>query len=313
MLITLGRHVLRYLAAIFIASVAVFTLMRVIPGDPAAVALGVSATPELIAAKQAALGLDQPLISQYLSWIGGLLRGDFGLSLTSGQDISPLVIDRLQVSLILVGTAMLLALAVAIPLGTWAALRHRHADGIAITAVSQVGIAVPSFLAAILLVSVFAVHLGWAPANGWVPPDQGVGLFLQRLVMPVCALAAVQSAIMTRYVRSAVLEILSEDFIRTARAKGLSPWQALTRHGLRNAALPVITVTGVQLATLVIGAVVIEQVFVIPGLGSMLLDAVSTRDLTTVQTIVMVLVLFTLAVTMLVDLLATALDPRTGR
>ena len=313
MLITLGRHILRYLATIFVASVAVFALMRVVPGDPAAVALGVSATPELIAAKREALGLDQPLIAQYLSWVGGMLRGDFGLSLTSGQDISPLVVDRLQVSLILVGSAMALALAAAIPVGTWVAMRHRRADGIAITALSQVGIAIPSFLAGILLVSVFAVRLGWAPANGWVPPDQGVGAFLQRLVMPVCALAAVQGAIMTRYVRSAVLEILSEDFIRTARAKGLSTWQALLRHGLRNAALPVITVTGVQLASLVIGAVVIEQVFVLPGLGSMLLDAVSTRDLTTVQTIVMVLVLVTLAVNMVVDLIALALDPRTGR
>ena len=313
MLITLGRHILRYLATIFVASVAVFALMRVVPGDPAAVALGVSATPELIAAKREALGLDQPLVAQYLSWVGGMLRGDFGLSLTSGQDISPLVVDRLQVSLILVGSAMALALAAAIPVGTWVAMRHRRADGIAITALSQVGIAIPSFLAGILLVSVFAVRLGWAPANGWVPPDQGVGTFLRRLVMPVCALAAVQGAIMTRYVRSAVLEILSEDFIRTARAKGLSTWQALLRHGLRNAALPVITVTGVQLASLVIGAVVIEQVFVLPGLGSMLLDAVSTRDLTTVQTIVMVLVLLTLAVNMVVDLIALALDPRTGR
>ncbi|MBV7292235.1 ABC transporter permease [Corynebacterium sp. TAE3-ERU16] len=313
MLITLGKHILRYLATIFVASVAVFALMRVVPGDPAAVALGVSATPELIAAKREALGLDQPLVAQYLSWIGGMLRGDFGLSLTSGQDISPLVVDRLQVSLILVGSAMALALAAAIPVGTWVAMRHRRADGIAITALSQVGIAIPSFLAGILLVSVFAVRLGWAPANGWVPPDQGMGAFLRRLVMPVCALAAVQGAIMTRYVRSAVLEILSEDFIRTARAKGLSTWQALLRHGLRNAALPVITVTGVQLASLVIGAVVIEQVFVIPGLGSMLLDAVSTRDLTTVQTIVMVLVLLTLAVNMVVDLIALALDPRTGR
>ncbi|MEB4613487.1 ABC transporter permease, partial [Leucobacter sp. M11] len=166
---------------------------------------------------------------------------------------------------------------------TWAAVKHRNLSGVLIGAGSQLGVAIPGFLAAILLVMIFAVGLGWLPANGWTPPGEDFGDFLRRLILPVLALASVQGAILTRYVRSAVLEIMSEDYLRTARAKGLGKTEALLKHGLRNAAIPVITVTSVQLATLIVGAVVIERVFVIPGLGSMLLDAVGNRDLLTVQ------------------------------
>lgn len=311
MIVHITKFLARYAVTFLFASLIVFFLLRVIPGDPAEVALGVTATPEAVATKRAQLGLDQPLVQQYASWMSGIFRGDFGASLTSGKDISPLVIDRMQVSLILVVTAMVLSLVIAIPLGTWAALRARQWDGVAITAASQLGIAIPSFLAAILAVSVFSVRLGWLPANGWIPPDYSFSGFLSRLILPAGALAAVQGAIMTRYVRSAVLDILKDDFLRTARAKGLTKIQALRRHGLRNAALPVVTVAGLQLTSLVVGAVVIERVFTIPGLGSMLLDAVVGRDITTVQTIVMLLVLFTLLVNLAVDLAYTIIDPRT--
>ncbi len=299
----------RYLVTIWIASIIIFLLIRVIPGDPAAVALGVTATPEAIAQLQTQLGTDRPLVAQYLSWIGGMITGNFGTSLSSGQDISPLIIDRLQVSLILVGCSIVLSLLIAIPLGVLAARR----GGAVISAASQIGIAIPSFLAGILLVSVFAVGLGWLPANGWIPPNQDFGGFLQRLILPVLALTAVQASILTRYVRSAVVDVMGEDFMRTARSKGMSLGRALRVHGLRNAALPVLTVTGVQLTSLVIGAVVIEQVFVLPGIGSMLLESVSNRDLTAVQSIVMVLVVFTLVVNMVVDLLYQVLDPRIRR
>lgn len=291
----------------------VFVLLRIAPGDPAAVALGVNATPEALAARRAELGTDRPLIVQYLDWIGGMLAGNFGTSFTSGQDISPLIIDRTQVSLILVLAAMVVAMLIAIPVGTYAAVRHRHVDGVAVTASSQIGIAIPGFLFGILLVGIFAVRLGWFPANGWVPPAEDFGGFLSRLVLPVLSLAAVQAAIMTRYVRSAVLEVMSEDFLRTARAKGLSPIRALVRHGLRNAAIPVITVVGVQMAFLVIGAVVIERVFVIPGLGSLLIDSIGNRDLMTVQSVVMVLVVITIVINLLVELTYTVLDPRIRR
>ncbi|MEJ5928960.1 ABC transporter permease [Corynebacterium sp. H128] len=311
MILQLARFGARYAATFLVSSVVVFLLLRVVPGDPAEIALGVTATAEAVAAKRTQLGLDQPLVAQYFTWMGGLLRGDFGTSLTSGAEISPLVWDRMQVSLILVSAAMLLSLLIAIPLGTWAAMRARAIDGIAITAASQIGIAIPSFLAAVLAVSLFSVQLGWLPANGWVPPNHSLSGFLSRLILPAGALAAVQGAIMTRYVRSAVLDILGDDFMRTARAKGLTTSQALRKHGLRNAALPVVTVAGLQLTSLVVGAVVIERVFSIPGLGTMLLDAVVGRDITTVQTIVMLLVLFTLLVNLAVDVANTIIDPRT--
>lgn len=307
------RHLARYLVTLVVASIVIFVALRIVPGNPAEIALGVTATPDSVAALEKTMGLDRPLLSQYFSWVGGMLTGDFGTSLTSGKDISPLVADRLQVSLILVSASMVLALLLAVPLGVWAARRARHADGVAITALSQVGIAIPSFLAGVLLVAVFAIQLGWLPPNGWVVPNQDFSGFLARLVLPVFALGIVQAAIMTRYVRSAILDVMNEDFMRTARAKGLSVTQALWAHGLRNAALPVLTVTGLQMTSLLVGAVVIEKVFVIPGLGSMLLDSVTTRDLPTVQTIVMVLVLFAIVVNAAVDLAYTLVDPRTRR
>ena len=308
-IINLARFVVTYI----VATIVVFLFMRLIPGDPAQVALGVNATPELLEQTRREFGTDRPLIVQYFDWAGGLLTGDFGTSYLTRTDISPMVADRLQVSLILVLTAMALALLVAIPLGTWAAVRHRHPSGIVIGVGSQLGVAIPGFLAGILLVMIFAVGLGWLPANGWTPPAADFGDFVRRLILPVVALASVQGAILTRYVRSAVLEVMSEDYLRTARSKGLGRMQALVKHGLRNAAIPVITVTGVQIAALIIGAVVIERVFVIPGLGSMLLDAVNNRDLLTVQSVVMVLVAITLVLNLVVDILYTIVDPRMRR
>lgn len=308
-LINLARFAVTYV----VATVVVFLFMRLIPGDPAQIALGVNATPELLEQTREQFGTDRPLIVQYFEWFGGLLTGDFGTSYVTRTDISPMVLDRVQVSLILVLTAMVVALLVAIPLGTWAAVKHRNFSGVAIGLGSQIGVAIPGFLAGILLVMVFAVGLGWLPANGWMAPADDFGDFIRRLILPVVALASVQGAILTRYVRSAVLEVMSEDYLRTARAKGLSKNGALLKHGLRNAAIPVITVTGVQIAALIIGAVVIERVFVIPGLGSMLLDAVGNRDMLTVQSVVMVLVAITLILNLVVDVLYTLIDPRLRR
>lgn len=305
----IARALLRFLATLLLASVLIFVLLRAIPGNPARVALGVTATDEAVAQLAAQLGTDRPLFVQYLDWVSGLLTGSFGISLASRQDITPLVLDRAQVSLILCGVAMVLSLLIAVPTGMWAARRN---DTV-ISAFSQVGIAIPSFLAGILLVTVFAVHLGWLPASGWIPPGEDFAGFLARLTLPVIALTLVQAAILTRYVRSAVLEVLDREFMRTARSTGASISEALWRHGLRNAALPVLTVTGLQLTSLVVGAVVIERVFLLPGLGSMLLDSVARRDLTSVQTIVMLLVVFTLTVNLLVDLAYRLIDPRIRR
>jgi peptide/nickel transport system permease protein len=274
------------------------------------VALGVNATPELLAKTRHAFGTDRPLVTQYLDWMGGITHGDFGHSYVTGDAIGPQLIDRLGVTLWLVGAGMVVALVIAIPLGTLAAVRHRRASGTAISGLSQIGVAIPAFIAAILLVQIFAVQLRWLPSGGWTPPDQDFGAFVRGLILPALSLGLVQGAVMTRYVRSAVLDTLGQDYLRTARSKGLRPYQALFRHGLRNASVPVVTVLGLQLATLLIGAVVVERVFVLPGLGSMLLDSVSSRDLLTVQGIVLVLVVGVLLVNFVVDLLYTVLDPR---
>lgn len=306
-------RVLQFLLTAWIASIIVFALMQVLPGNAAQVALGTSATPEAVARLEAEYGLDRPLVVQYLDWIGGVVIGDFGRSYVTEADITPVISDSIQVTLIVVIASMALALLIAVPLGTAAAVFHNRAAGVAISGASQVGIAIPNFLAAIILVMIFSLGLGWFPSSGWRAPIEGFGEFLERLVLPVTALALVQAAILTRYVRSAVLEVMREDFLRTARAKGLTAGRALVKHGLRNAAIPVVTVAGVQLATLLIGAVVIEQVFVLPGMGSELVRAVSNRDLLTVQGIVMVLVVLVLLLNLIVDLLYSVLDPRVRR
>ena len=293
----------------FVASVSIFLILRLVPGDPAQIALGTNATPELVAQTRREFGLDQPLILQYWQWISGIPFGNFGTSFVTGQDISPQIIDRVQVTLILVLLAITVALLIAIPMGTFAAVRHGKVSGLAISGASQVLMAVPGFLAGIILVAVFAVQLRWLPANGWAAPIEGAE-FLSHAALPVLALASVQAAILTRYVRSAVLEVMNEDFLRTARAKGLSPMGALFKHGLRNAAIPVLTVTSVQFAALIIGAVVVERVFVIPGIGSLLIDSISNRDMLAVQGVVVVLVGITLVLNLVVDLLYTVIDPR---
>ncbi len=298
------------LVSLAVSSVLVFAFMAVLPGDPARVALGVNASDQAVAELRRQFGLDRPLPTQYFDWLGGLLHGDLGTSYVSKVAIGPQVFDRLQVTLWLVVAGMVIALAIAVPAGTIMAARHRNVSGLALSAVSQLGVAVPAFLAGILLIMLFAVKLGWLPANGWTPPAQDPTMFVKQLILPALALGLVQGAVLTRYVRSAVLDVLREDYLRTARAKGLRPFPALWRHGLRNAAVPVVTVLGLQLATLLIGAVVVERVFVIPGLGSLLLDGVSNRDLLLVQDVVMVLVVAVLVVNFLVDLLYVGLDPR---
>jgi peptide/nickel transport system permease protein len=309
----IGRLAVRtgvLLASLVVASLVVFLIMAVLPGDPATVKLGLNADPAQVQELRHQFGTDRPLVAQYLSWAGGLLHGSFGTSYLTNAAIGPQIGAKFQVTLWLIILALVLALVVALPLGIFAAVRHRRADGTALAGVSQLGMAVPSFILAILLIDVFAVRLGWVPSGGWVPPTAGPGPFLRQVALPVLSLGLVQAALLSRYIRSATLDVLREDFIRTARSKGLSPGQAFLRHGLRNAAIPVVTVLGLQLAALLIDAIVIERVFVIPGLGSLLLTSVSNRDLLLVQGIVMVLVAAVLVINYLVDLAYVAIDPR---
>jgi peptide/nickel transport system permease protein len=292
------------------ATVVVFTFMAVLPGDPAEIALGVNATPEAVAALRAQFGTDRPLPVQYLDWAGGLFTGDFGVSYVSRTPITPLIADRLAVTCWLVLFGLIISLIIAVPLGTAAAVRHRRLSGLILSGVSQAGIAVPAFVAGIGLLVIFAVNLRVLPSGGFVVPAQDPVGFLRHLVLPALSLGLVQGAVVSRYIRSAVLDVLREDFLRTARAKGMGTYQALARHGARNAAIPVITVLGLQVATLLIGAVVIERVFTIPGLGSLLLDAVANRDLLLVQGTVMVLVVAVLVINFVVDVGYLVLDPR---
>ena len=260
-----------------------------------------TATDEAVAELSRRLGTDRPLTVQYFDWIGGLLTGDFGISMASGRDITPTIIERAGTSLTLTITAMVVALLLAVPLG----IRLARRPNPILAGLTQIGIAVPSFLIGILTVALFSVQLGWLPAGGWGSPAHAV--------LPVASLALVQGAILTHYVRAAIVEELGKDYVRTGRAQGASISEVLYSSVLRNAALPVLTVTGLQLSTLIVGAVVVERVFAIPGLGSMLIDAVSSRDLTTVQTVMMLLVAFTLAVNLIVDLLYVVIDPRSRR
>lgn len=311
MLIFAVRRLAIFVLSLLVASLLAFLLLSFLPGDPAQTMLGVNATPEALEALRERLGANRPLLVQYADWVGGLLRGDFGTSPVSGVSVGAEIRQKLSVTLPLVAGGMLVALLISIPLGIVAAVRHRQPLGAVLSGLSQVGIAIPAFWLGILLITLVAVRMRLLPAGGfpdagWADPSGA----LRSLMLPVTVLGIAQGAILMRYVRSAVVDIMQEDFIRTARAKGLSRGAALRRHALRNAAIPVITVLGLQLATLLIGAVVIEKVFNLPGLGSMLLQDVGNRDLVKVQGVVIVLTGAVLLVNFVVDVVYHLVDPR---
>lgn len=287
--------------------------MSVLPGDPAQLMLGTQATPEALEELRRALGLDRPLITQYFDWLASALRGDFGTSPFSGQEIAPQIIDRLEVTVPLAALAMGMTIIVSFPLGVFAAARHRKVGDAVVSVGSQIGLAIPAFWAGLVLVTIFAVNLNWFAAGGFPGWDVSVGESLKALLLPAISLAIVQSAIITRYVRSAVLDTMRHDYIRTARSKGLTRAAALWKHGQRNAAIPVLTILGLQFAALLAGTVVIESVFVLPGLGSMLLQGITRRDLPLVQGGAFTIAVLILAVNLAIDLLYRFIDPRVAR
>lgn len=306
------RRVGIYLFSVVVASMLVFLVVSILPGDPAQVMLGTQATPAAVEALRAELGLDRPIPVQYFDWLSGALRGDLGTSVFSGQEIAPQVASRLRITIPLAVMAMAMTMLIALPAGMYAAVRHRRLGDTVVTTISQIGLAIPAFWAGLLLISTFAVNRGWFPASGF--PEWGsVGQGLRALFLPALSLAIVQGAIITRYVRSAVLATMREDYIRTARSKGLSRSAALWKHGFRNALIPVLTILGLQFAALLAGTVVIESVFVLPGLGSMLLQGITRRDLFLVQGGAFVIVVLILTVNLLVDLAYRFIDPRVAR
>ena len=295
--------------SLLVASLVIFLVVEVAPGDPASYMLGINAQPDTLAALRAELGLDMPAAQRYLHWLGGMMTGDFGTSYTYRAPVAGMVADRLQVSLPLALLALALAVSIAFPAGIHAASRRGGAADTVVMGATQLGVAIPNFWFAMLLVLLFALKLRWFSAGGFPGWEQPVAA-LKSLALPAVALALPQAAILTRVMRSSLLDILGEDFIRTARAKGLSRRQALWRHGLRNALIPVLTILGLQFSFLLAGAIIIEQVFFLPGLGRLIFQAITQRDLIVVESVVMLLVFAVIAVTFLTDLAYAAVDPR---
>jgi peptide/nickel transport system permease protein len=309
---TLSR-LLSLAASLAVASVVIFAVISVIPGDPATFMLGLGASDETVAALRAQLGLEGGPLTRYLHWVGGLLTGDLGTSYTYRVPVAELVAARIGVSLPLALYALALSTLIAIPAGLLAAARQGRAADLAVMGTTQLGVAVPNFWFAMLLVLVFAIQWRLFPAGGFPGWDQGFWPNIRALTLPAVALALPQASILARVMRSAALETLSQDYIRTARAKGLTRGQAVRRHAFRNALIPVLTILGLQFSFLLAGAIIIENVFFLPGLGRLIFQGITQRDLIVVQSVVMLLVAAVIIVNFLVDLAYAAADPRLRR
>jgi peptide/nickel transport system permease protein len=304
----LGRLVSLALSLV-VASLVIFAVIEIVPGDPASYMLGLNASAETVAALRERLGLNEALPIRYIHWVAGMATGDFGQSYTYKVPVADLVAQRLAVSLPLALYALLLAVLIAFPAGLLAAARRGRAADAAVMGATQVGIALPNFWFAMLLVLTFALHWQLFPAGGfpgWSDPLAGV----RALTLPAVALALPQAAILARVLRSALIETLGQNYIRTARAKGLTEGQTMLRHALRNAMIPVLTILGMQFSFLLAGAIIIENVFYLPGLGRLIFQAITQRDLIVVESVVMILVFAVILVTFLVDLAYATIDPR---
>ena len=297
-------------ASLLAASLVIFAVIEIVPGDPAAFMLGLNASEETVAALRRELGLTDDVASRYFAWVGGMLTGDFGVSYTYRVPVTELVGDRIMISLPLALYALTLSTAIAFPVGLVAAAKRGSATDFGIMGATQLGIALPNFWFAMLLVVLFAIGLKWFSAGGF--PGWEVGFLggMKALTLPAVALALPQASILSRVMRSALIETLSQEYIRTARAKGLSRRQAVVRHALRNALIPVLTIIGLQFSFLLAGAIIIENVFFLPGLGRLIFQGITQRDLVVVESVVMLLVFAVVTVNFLVDLAYAAVDPR---
>ncbi|MEM7047700.1 MAG: ABC transporter permease [Pseudomonadota bacterium] len=300
-------------ASLVAASVIIFVMIEIVPGDPASYMLGIGAAPDTLAALRAELGLDQPKVLRYLQWFAGMLTGDFGISYTYQVPVRDLVMDRLWISLPLAVLALVLSVVLAIPAGMIAAVRQGKTADWTVMGVTQLGLAIPNFWFAMILVVIFSLKLGWFSAGGFPGWEQGLGAGFKALVLPAIALALPGASILARVMRSALLETLGQDYIRTARAKGLSRSQTLWRHALRNGFIPALTIIGLQFSFLIAGAIIIENVFFLPGLGRLIFHGITQRDLIVVESVVMLLVFAVICVTFLVDVAYGMIDPRIRR
>lgn len=298
------------LLALLGVSIVVFSLMHIVPGDPVRVALGTRFDQELYDTLRARMGLDRPLVEQYLSWLRGAVSGDLGVSFRNGQPVTELILERLPATLTLAAAALFVALIVALPAGIISAVRSGTALDYAVSAASQVGVSLPDFWAGVMYILLFSLTLGWLPSSGFEQFGAGIGDWLRHLVLPAVTVGLISGSIITRFVRSAVLEASNQDYVLTARAKGLSEWQIVWRHILPNAWIPIVTVVGLQLGFLVGGVVVVEVIFAWPGLGRLALTAVKDRDFTVLQGAVLYLSSMFLVINLFVDIVYAWIDPR---
>lgn len=290
--------------------VVVFALVHLVPGDPVRIALGTRYTPEAYDALRSASGLDRPLLEQFVGYLTGAVRGDLGVSFRNGDPVVNILAERLPATASLAIVGIVIGLLIAIPAGIWSALREGRASDAIVRLTSQFGVSVPDFWMGILLIALFATTLGWLPTSGYRPLfDDPVG-WLSHLVLPGLTVGLVAGAIMTRYVRSAVLEVAAMGYVRTARSKGLSPAVVTLRHTVRNALVPILTIVGIQLATILGGVIVVEVVFAWPGLGRLVYNAVAARDYPVIQGAVLLIAALFLLINLVVDVLYAVVDPR---
>ncbi len=303
------RRIINFVVTLFIASVVVFASMNVLPGDPALTILGLDATEDALEALRQKLGLNEPLIKRYFLWVSNALTGDFGISHSFSVPVSELITERLPLTVSLAISGMLFTVTFAFILGVFAAANHRRAGDWGVMIASQLGIAVPAFWLSILLVLLFAVKLRWLPPGGfpgWENPADAI----RSLILPTLALTLVQSAVLARVTRSSMLEVMRQDYIRTAHASGFHRRRILWRHTLPNALIPIVTIIGMQFAALVTGTIVIENVFYLPGLGKLIFQSISNRDLPTVQALVMLFAAIVIIANFIVDITYSIIDPR---
>jgi peptide/nickel transport system permease protein len=306
----IARRLVATLPVMGTVAIVVFAILRLTPGDPAAIIAGDSATSEQLQHIRAQMGLDKPIYVQFLLWLVQLLRGDLGVSLISGVPVSGMIADRIGPTVALGTSIIVFSVIVAIPLGVMAAWRQGTLLDRSVTAFSVFGFSVPVFVNGYLLILLFSIALGWLPVQGYRPLGAGFWPFFERLILPTLALSTAYIALITRITRTSILEVMGEDYIRSARAKGVKESTVLIRHALRNAAVPIVTIIGVGIATLISGVVVTESVFNLPGLGRLVVEAVLARDYPVIQGLIMFFSFVYILINLLVDVLYTVFDPR---
>ena len=290
--------------------VVVFALVHLVPGDPVRIALGTRYNPQAYDALRSASGLDRPIVEQFFGYVASAARGDLGVSFRNGDPVAGILFERLPATVSLAVVGILIALLIALPAGIWSALREGRASDVIVRVTSQFGVSVPDFWMGILLIALFSTTLGWLPTSGYRPLFSDPAGWLSHILLPGLTVGLVAGAILTRYVRSAVLDVAAMGYVRTARSKGLSPAVVTFRHTVRNALVPILTITGIQLATILGGVIVVEVVFAWPGLGRLVYNAVAARDYPVIQGAVLLIAVLFLLINLIVDLLYAVIDPR---